>query len=549
MLGLLADQPLLLLFTVLALGYPLGRLRVAGAELGLSAVLFAGLLVNALAPSARLPELVSQLGLVLFVYTLGLGSARQFFHSFARKGLRDNLLVVAMLGFATVLSMALHGLVGFSPRVTAGLFSGALTNAPALAALEVISTSGQAASHAREVDPVVAFSVTYPIGVIGMILVIAWLQRWWKIDYEAEERRYLADDPGRIRLTARTVRVTQAAATGKRLAALKAEHGWNVVFGRWQRGEALDVATDDTRLAPGDIVTVVGPAPVLADVTGALGEVCEVHLPLDRSRLDFRRICVSDPRIAGHRLRDLKLPEQLGATVTRLQRGEIEMLPEADTVLELGDRVRVVARREQMATVTKFFGDSYRAMGEIDILSFGLGLSLGLLIGLVPIPLPGGVVLRLGIAGGPLIAALALGLVERTGPISWVLPYNANNTLRQFGLVLFLAGVGTRSGSAFVETMRQGDGLPLLLGGAVVTFSVAFLTLWFGHRVLKIPMGVLTGILAGLQTQPAVLGFSLEQSRNSMPNAGYASVYPVATMTKIVLVQVLWAILAGRPPG
>ncbi|MFO0907737.1 MAG: TrkA C-terminal domain-containing protein [Isosphaeraceae bacterium] len=546
MLAVLAENPLLLLFAVLALGYPLGRIRLVGAELGLSAVLFAGLLVNAVEPRARLPELVGQLGLVLFVYTLGLASAHQFFVSILRRGWRDNLLVVGILCVAMLSCVGLHRALGLEPTITTGMFAGALTNAPALATLEALTASSRfRAHHATEVDPVVAFSVTYPVGVIGMILVIAWLQRFWKVDYAAEERHARREDPGRKPLTNRTVRISRPEAVGPTLESLKALHGWNVVFGRWQHGDRLEVATDETRLSLGDIVTVVGPEAVLDAVTSELGHVCEQHLPLDRSRLDFRRICVSDPRVAGQALRDLNLPQHLGATVTRIQRGEVEYLPDGDTILELGDRVRVVARREQMNAVSRFLGDSYRAMGEIDILSFGVGLSLGLLLGLVPIPLPGGVTLRLGIAGGPLIVALILGLIERTGPVAWVLPYNANLTLRQFGLVLFLAAVGTRSGAAFWATLFRAEGLVLILAGAAVTVGVAVATLWIGHRWLRIPMGTMTGILAGLQTQPAVLGFALEQSRNGHPNAGYATVYPVATISKIVLVQVLWAMISA----
>jgi len=165
--------------------------------------------------------------------------------------------------------------------------------------------------------------------------------------------------------------------------------------------------------------------------------------------------------------------------------------------------------------------------------------ALGLLLGLVPIPLPGGVTLKLGFAGGPLIVALILGKLERSGPLVWSLPYSANLTLRQFGLVLFLAGVGTRSGYAFVSTFTQGGGVLIFVAGAIITCLTAVLALSIGYRVLKIPMGLLTGILAGLQTQPAVLGYALEQADNDLPNIGYAEVYPFATIAKIVLAQVL----------
>jgi putative transport protein len=292
-------------------------------------------------------------------------------------------------------------------------------------------------------------------------------------------------------------------------------------------------------LALGDLLTAVGTAEALDRVVQGLGEVSDERLEFDRTQLDYRRIFVSNPRVAGHRLRDLNLPQQFGAVVTRVRRGDVELLPHGDLVLELGDRVRVLTDRRHMPAVTQFFGDSYRALSEIDVLTFSLGLGLGLLVGLIPLPLPGGAVLRLGLAGGPLLVALALGAVGRTGSLVWSLPYSANLTLRQLGLVLFLAGVGTRSGYHFVATLQQDGGLAIFLAGAALTLLTALGLLWVGYRVLHIPLGALAGLLAGLQTQPAVLAFALEQTENDLPSLSYATVYPVATIAKIVLAQVL----------
>jgi putative transport protein len=192
-----------------------------------------------------------------------------------------------------------------------------------------------------------------------------------------------------------------------------------------------------------------------------------------------------------------------------------------------------------MPDLTAFIGDSYRRLSEINVAAFSLGVSGGLLLGLVPIPLPGGTTFKLGMAGGPLLVGLVLGALRRTGPITWQLSYNASLTLRQLGVVLFLAGVGTRSGYAFVDTLRHGDGLVLLGVGAAVTASAALMILAVGHRVLRVPLPILTGIIAGLQTQPAVLAFAAERSGTDLPNTGYATVYPVATVAKIILAQLL----------
>ena len=264
---------------------------------------------------------------------------------------------------------------------------------------------------------------------------------------------------------------------------------------------------------------------------------------MERSELDFRRIFVSNPQVAGHSLRSMNLPQQFGAVLTRVRRGDILFVPNGDTILELGDRVRILAKKDHLEAVTSFLGDSYRAVSEIDVLTLSLGIAFGVLLGLIPIPLPGGLSLKLGMAGGPLIMALILGAIGRTGPFLWNIPYSTNLTLRQFGLILFLAGIGSRSGFTFISTVTQGNGLLLFAAGISITFFAAFAMLWTGYRLLKIPMGLLTGMLAGLGTQPALLSFASEQSKDELPNVGYASVYPIATITKIILAQIVLAVL------
>ena len=543
MITLLLNNPLLLLFLVVAVGYPLGRIKVAGSSLGLAAVLFVGLGFGALHPDMKLPELIYQLGLVLFVYTIGLSSGPGFFASFRRKGLRDNALGLAVLTAAAGVAVALALALNLKGSYAAGLFAGALTNTPALAGVldNIKNSVPLAVRDATLAEPVIAYSLAYPMGVVGMLLAIAVFQRLWRVDYAAEAKDLQI--PGAIdsRLISRTVHVTRIEVAGRPLADLMRAYHWRVVCTRLKRDGAMTLVTAQTRLKRDDLITLVGAPEEMDRVTGQLGEVGQEHLELDRTELDYRRIFVSNPRIAGRRLRDLDLPHRFGALVTRVRRGDLDLLPDADTVLELGDRVRVLTRREQIEAVTKFFGDSYRAVSEVDILSFSLGLALGLLLGQVPIPLTGGVELKLGLAGGPLIMALILGTVERTGPLVWSVPYSANLTLRQIGLVLFLAGVGTRAGYAFFGTLAQGQGLELFLGGIVITLTAGVLLLWIGHRFLKIPMGLLTGMLAGVQTQPAVLGYAVEQARNDLPNIGYATVYPLATIAKIILAQVILA--------
>lgn len=539
--GLLSENPLLLLFLVAAIGYPLGQVKIGGARLGVAAVLFVGLAFGALDPNLKLPEVVYQIGLVLFVYTIGLASGAIFFASLGKKGLRYNGLVIAGLALAALLAAGAHTFLRLNAPSTAGMLAGSLTNTPALAGVvEYIRAVG--AQEPALSEPVVAYSLTYPVGVLGMILAVYLTQRLWKVNYAAEAQAQPEYSSASAPLHTRTVCVTRQ--TGMPVAELIRRNQWNVVFGRIRRSGEMGLVTGQTVLEPGDLVSVIGPEEAVEEVTRAIGdEHCGERLEFDISHYDKRRIFVSSTQAVGRRLRELDITGRYGALVTRIRRGDLELLPNGQTVLLPGDQVRVVAPHEQMEPLAHLFGDSYRAVSEVDILTFSLGLAAGLLLGLLPIPLPGGVTLRLGIAGGPLLVALLAGAAGRTGPLVWAMPYSANLSLRQIGLVIFLAGIGTRSGYAFASTLSEGAGLFIFAAGAAITCLTALFTLYVGYRVLKIPMGLLVGILAGLQTQPAVLGFGLEQSGNDLPNVGYAMVYPVAMIVKILLAQALLILL------
>ena len=538
---LLSENPFLLLFVVAGVGFLVGRVPLFGFRLGVAAVLFVGLAVGALGEEVRLPDVVYLLGLIVFVYTIGLASGPGFFAALRRKGLRDNLFVVAVLVVAAGLVVVAATVLHLDAPHASGLFAGSLTNTPALAAiLEFLSgTVGSARLDAALTDPVVAYSVTYPIGVLGVILAIYVLQRAWGTDYAAEAHALRDELTVGEALEDVTVRVSRDLG-GRTIRELSRAELPHVLFGRLERDDTQQVLSPDVRLVPGDLVTVIGTADRVEAAVALLGAPADRTLVADRSELDMRRIFVSSPEAVGRSIQALNLRGRFGALATRVRRGDVDVLAEPDLRLQPGDRVRVVAPRETMDEVTRFFGDSFKLLSEINVGVFGLGIALGVLIGLVPIPLPGGGSLELGLAGGPLVVGLVLGALVRTGPIVWQLPYNANLTLRQFGVILFLAGVGTRSGHAFASTVGAG-GLPIFLAGAVVTCTVAVLLLVIGHKVLHIPMSVLIGMVAATHTQPAVLAYAGEQTGNELPNVGYAAVFPVATVVKIVLAQLLVA--------
>jgi putative transport protein len=541
----LENEPLLLLFIVSGLGYLLGQIKIKNISLGVAAVLFVGLAFGALSPNMQIPAIIVELGLIIFVYTIGLSSGPAFFASIRGDGLRDNVFVLLMLLFAAALTVAAYAVFGLKGTVTAGMFAGSLTNTPALASLlDTISKTAPPDQLALlSTEPVIGYSVAYPMGVIGMLIAVYTMQRVFRIDYLAEARNLRQFNVVEQELYTRTVRVTNPAMTGIPVAELFAGEQWDVVLTRLRRDDELSLTSGESRLALGDLLALVGTPEEVDRAVAGMGEATDEHLELDRRAYDFRRMFVSNPDIAGRTLADLSLPQSYGAIVTRVRRGDIDLLARGSTVLELGDRVRVVARRDDMPRLATLFGDSYRALSEINLISLNLGLALGVLVGLIPIPLPGGVTITLGFAGGPLIVGLILGTLRRTGPIVWSIPYSANLTLRQIGLILLLAGIGVRSGYTFFTNFAASGGIQVFIAGALITTTVAFLTLFIGHRVLKIPFGMLTGMLSGLGTQPATLGFALQQAGNELPNLGYALAFPVATISKIIIAQLLLTFL------
>ena len=360
----LVEEPLLLLFLVSGLGYALGNVKVKGISLGVAAVLFVGLAFGALSPEMRLPTVLVDLGLIVFVYTIGLSSGPGFFASFRRKGLRDNAFVFLMLILAALMTVAAAGLFGLRATVAAGMYSGSLTNTPALAGiLETIARVAPADQLiVLETEPVIGYSVAYPMGVIGLLIAIYTMQRVYRIDYKTEARALHQYHVVEQDLYARTALVTNPDVAGVAVSDLFRRHQWDVVLSRIRRGEELTLATGDTTFVLGDEVTLVGTADEVDRAVAELGEPAGKQLELDRSEYDYRRIFVSNPELAGRSLSELDLPREYGAIVSRVRRGDIDLLAHGDTVLELGDRVRVVARRTDQPRLAALFGDSYKAL-------------------------------------------------------------------------------------------------------------------------------------------------------------------------------------------
>ncbi len=521
--GFLAGQPVLLLFVVIGLGSVIGHVKVRGVGLGAAAVLFLAIGLSAWAAShgvdLELPEVLGTLGLILFTFSVGIVSGATFFSSL-RRSLWPILAMAGVLVLSAGIAVGAGRLLGLDEPVVAGAWAGAVTNTPALAAAR--DAAGDATA------PTIGYAVTYLFGVVGMLVAASVALRHRTTDSDAPPS-----------LVTRTVRVEDVGDPSIR--DLERRHEDRIKFSRVRHGETSPIraAGDEDTLRLDDLVTVVGPVEDVEAVTAELGHASSHRLEADRVYLDVRRMTVSAEHAAGHTIAELDLMHRFGATISRVRRGDVDVVATDDFQLQLGDRVRVIAPRERMAEVSAWFGDSARGLSDITPVVLGVGIALGVLLGVVAIPV-GDRAYSIGAAAGTLIVGLVLGRIGRIGPVVTAMPYTAAQAIAELGLLVFLAQAGTRAGAQIGEAFTSGQWLRILVLGVAVTGFVAAGLYLVMRRAFGIGGTRLSGLLGGAQTQPAVLAFANGRTAYDARVAlGYALVYPAAMITKIVLGQVL----------
>lgn len=535
----LAEHPLMLLFLTIGTGYLLNQVKIRGIGLGLAAVLFIGLAFGAWGGGAFvLPELIGQLGLLLFIYPIGIQAGPSFFRLFRRRGLQVCLLAGLACSLAAACCLLLWSVLGLDPAIAVGLFCGGTTNTPALA---LITESLQGTSQAAL--PAVGYSIAYPLAVLLPILMAQIVLVWRKPNLSHETLRAETAVGGRPPAVAINLRLENPLWSGLRLDQTPLSQPGLKTSRILRDGQQL-LPTPQTCLYPGDILHVVGGAEQLEQLVPLIGsELTSPGPELRRETIDFRRMVLTNPKLIGKTLAETELETEWGIVVTRLRRGDADFVPQPATILERGDRLRIVAPAEQMPALGKLIGDSVRALSETDFASLSLGVLLGLLLGELPIPVPGGSI-KLGLAGGALLTSLVLGWAGRTGPIVWSLPMEVNLTFRQLGLMLFFAVVGLRSGSPFLQAL-QSQGLQLLLAGALITLVSAGTLLLGSMALLRWDWVTATGTLAGGQTQPAILAYVEGLAPSEVTQIAYVAIMPAAMVLKILLAQLLLGYMSG----
>jgi len=519
-LDLLASQHLLTLMVVLTLGGLFGQIPFGPLRFGAAGALFMGLVIGSLDPRlGQGLDTVKSLGVVLFCYTVGLAAGSTFLSDLRRQWA---LMVAGVAGLAAMaaVGVGLARVVGLTPEHLAGLYAGVLTSPAIDAALAATGGAG---------DTLVGYALAYPTGVVvGMLAIALVVGRRWP------GRR---DSPSLAEagLTALSVRVERESTLG-------AVPGWPdqaVKLSYLEREGRMRVLRPEEPLRAGARVLVVGSPEDVAAAIDHLGHVSRSgELTHDRREVDFRRFIVSNRDLVGRTIGELNVAGHLRGIVTRVRRGDLDMLARDDLVLQPGDRVLAVVPAARLEEASQFFGDSERRVSQVDALSLGLGVLAGLLAGLVSVPLPGGFSFGLGPAAGPLLAGMVLGALHRTGPFTWDLPHTVNATLRQLGLMVFLAAVGLASGPFFLAQAATRTGVAvvgvsvvLLVGGAAVMFVSA--------RLLDLSAQRATGAFAGFVGQPALLAYADARINDERIGSAYGALFALGTVVKIVLVQVI----------
>lgn len=544
--NLFAQSPPLLIFTIIGLGYFLGRIRIRGFQLNVAAVLFVGLGFGIWdAQTFALPEPIYMIGLILFVYSVGLQSGPAFFTIFRERGLRMNTLAIGALIFSFAVTILLGWILRIPSELLAGVYAGALTNTPSLAAatdsvLEIAANATWTAelTASKVSAPTLGYSISYPFGSIAVILAMQFFAWFLRVSFSDERQALQEQLSAKQNLQVKEFRVTNPNLFGKKMEEARLTILTGLIFSRLQHGEIITVVAPSSVLHENDILVGVGTLAGVEKAIAAVGPIIESDQVSFSPRLENRDLVVTNRRIVGTPIWSLNFDHGFHAVISRVKRGSTHLPIDHATTLEFGDQIRVVTNPDAAKQICAMFGEPIRDLSETDFLSFSLGLIIGILLGMLPIPLPNGSFLRLGFAGGPLVAALMLGYLGRTGPIIWTMPLNANLTIRQLGLHLFLAGIGIKAGGGF-WAVWQTEGIGLFLAGAVVTLTTAIFTLYLGYRLLRLEMIAVLGITAGVFTQPAALVFADKISESDAPNHYFSVIQPLSMIVKIIGAQII----------
>ena len=500
----------LILALVIALGIMLGKIKVAGISLGVTWILFVGIIFShfGMRLNEHLIHFMKEFGLILFVYSIGLQVGPGFFSSFKKGGVRLNLLATMVVCAGVLVTCGLYVITGLPVTTMVGILSGAVTNTPGLGAAQ------QAYSDMTGIDsPDIAlgYAVAYPLGVIGIILSMMVLRRVFRIDFAKEEKKALDTMDVQHDSVAQphSLSVVNPALEDKSIRELQGLVNRDFVISRIRRqGGEIEIADDDTLLHVGDQILVVTTPRDAAAITAFIGRDVQVEWEQLDKRLISRRILITKPELNGKSLAQLKLHAGFGVSITRVNRAGVDLIAQPSLQLQMGDRVTVVGTEVSIANVEKVLGNSMKRLNAPNLIPIFIGIVLGVMLGSLPFTFPGiPQPVKLGLAGGPLIVSI---LISRFGPKFKLVTYttmSANLMLREVGIALFLACVGLGAGEEFVETIIDGGGYAWIGYGAIITILPLLIVGVIGRLWFKVDYFTLIGVMAGATTDPPALAF------------------------------------------
>lgn len=541
-------QATLVLSVVAALGIALGNVRYRGVSLGIGGVLFAGILVGhfsgPVAPAAM--HFIQEFGLILFVYTIGIQVGPGFFAAFKRSGPALNGLAAALVAMGVAVAGGLYVLTDIPLPVVLGLFSGGVTNTPSLAAgQEMLRTLG--APEADLTLPGLGYAVAYPFGIAGILLTMGLIRVVLGINVDREAAAFETERRSEVAgLAVMDVAVRNKNLDGVPVPDIPGLKRLELVVSRLMREGRVVVPTSETRIGIGDILRIVGPRPRLKEMQMILGEPAHMEMETATTGVRWERLVVTNSSVLGTSLAEANAADAYHVVISRVNRAGVELSPTASLKLQFGDILTAIGQPDDIRAFAAVIGNSERRLQQVQLMPMFIGIALGVLLGSIPLYVPGmPAALKLGLAGGPLIVALVLSRIGHIGPLVWFMPPVANQALREFGIVLFLAVVGLKSGDRFLDTLIHGDGLAWMAAASLITLVPLLVVGFFARLVMKTNYLTVCGLLAGSMTDPPALAFANQISSSEAPALAYATVYPLVMCLRIlapqVLVLIFWA--------
>lgn len=535
-------QNVLMLAVVAMLGLALGAIKFRGLGLGIAGVLFAGLAAGQLgvAINGHVLHFAREFGLILFVYTIGVQVGPGFFASLRRQGLPLNLMALAVVLTGVVTTVVLWKLTMKGPDLAAavGLLSGATTNTPSLAAAQQALTDQPGVTAELKVLPGQAYAVAYPFGIFGIIVTMLLVKVMFRIDLPTEVKKLEAEAAKATpQLTNANIEVHNPNLADVPLRDLPLLGTSSVVISRIYREGQSDLARPDTRLKLGDVIHAVGVEAAVNDLKLLVGRDARIDVRHMPGPVTAQRLLVSRSSVVNRTLGELAFPQRFGVNITRITRAGVDLPVTTTSRLSAGDFITCVGEAGSFESIGKEVGNSSKQLHHPHLVGVFIGISLGVVLGSIPVMVPGlPAPLKLGLAAGPLLVAIALSYIGRIGPVIWYMPQSANLMLREVGIVLFLACVGIKGGHGFIETLRANGILWLGIGAAITIIPMLAMGI-VGRLVFKLNYLTLCGLLAGSMTDPPALAFAQSITGHDGPTISYATVYPMVMLMRVLSTQ------------